>query len=78
MTTIPIRELRNNGGSVAERVLSGEEITVTRAGKPIMELKPLPQHHLSRDALLTRWQHLPQLDPARLRAELDTVLDSSV
>lgn len=78
MTTVPIRELRNKGGAVAERVLSGELITVTRAGKPIMQLRPIPQHALSGKALVERWQHLPRLDPERLRADLADILDDSL
>jgi prevent-host-death family protein len=40
MAEITIRELRNHGGEVVDRVAQGEQITVTRAGKPVAELRP--------------------------------------
>ncbi len=40
MAEITIRELRNHGGEVVDRVAHGEQITVTRAGKPVAELRP--------------------------------------
>ncbi|HLE85784.1 MAG TPA: type II toxin-antitoxin system prevent-host-death family antitoxin, partial [Thermoanaerobaculia bacterium] len=39
MSTVTIRELRNRGGDVVERVLAGESLTVTRAGTPVAELR---------------------------------------
>lgn len=78
MSEVPIRELRNNGGVVADRVLAGEQITVTRAGKPIMQLVPLPPPALSAAALLERWQHLPQIDYQRFREDLASVFDEAV
>ncbi len=78
MTEIPIRELRNHGGDVADRVLSGEPITVTRAGKPVMELRPVPQPSLSAGAILERWRHLPHIDHQRFRDDLANVFDDAV
>lgn len=40
MTTIPIREAKNKLTELARRVEAGEKITVTRNGKPVMELVP--------------------------------------
>lgn len=40
MTTIPIREAKNKLTELARRVEAGEKITVTRNGKPVMELIP--------------------------------------
>ncbi len=78
MATVPIRELRNHGGDVADRVLAGEQITVTRAGKPVMELVALPRQPLSSVALIERWRNLPQVNAAHLRADLAAVLDDTV
>lgn len=78
MGTVSIRELRNNGGSVADRVLAGEQVTVTHAGKPIMKLAPVPRPPLSGQALLARWRHLEPVDGGRLRRDLATVLDERV
>ena len=78
MSEVTIRELRNHGGDVIDRVLQGEQIVITRAGKPVAELRPLPPARLSTAALLERWRRLPDVDPDRLRADLDRVIDSSL
>ncbi len=69
MSNVPIRELRNDGGLVADRVLAGEYVIVTRAGKPIMDLTALPKAPLSATALLARWRHLDGVDIDRLRRD---------
>jgi prevent-host-death family protein len=74
---VSVRDLRNHGGEVLERVAAGEVVTVTRAGKPVAELRPLQRPALTSDALLQRWRRLPALDGARLRADIDAVIDSS-
>lgn len=70
-----IRELRNRGGDVVDRVARGESLTVTRSGKPVAELRPLRADALTSSVLLERWRRLPRLDPATLRRDLDAVLD---
>jgi prevent-host-death family protein len=42
MSEISIRDLRNHGGEVIDRVEAGERLTVTRDGRPVAELRPLP------------------------------------
>ena len=69
-----IRELRNKGGDVVERASRGEQITITRAGKPVASLRPLDMNALAADVLLARWRRLPPVDPAGLRADLDAIL----
>lgn len=69
-----IRDLRNKGGEVVERASRGEQITITRAGKPVASLRPLDMNALAADVLLARWRHLPPVDPASLRADLDDIL----
>lgn len=78
MSEVTIRELRNQGGRVLERVTKGEAVTVTRDGHPVAELRPLPRRPLSAAALLKRWCRLPVIDAAKLKAGIDTVLDSSL
>ncbi|GAA4775397.1 hypothetical protein GCM10023200_04940 [Actinomycetospora chlora] len=78
MDDVTIRELRNAGGEVLARVAAGESLTVTRDGEPVGELRPLPRPRLTREALLTRWQALPVLDPAAFRADVDGVADPSL
>ena len=78
MSTVTIRELRNSGGDVVDRAARGETITITRSGKPVAELHGLASAGLSAEALLERWQRLPAVDPARLRDDIDAILDSSL
>lgn len=40
MATVPQKELRNNVGEVLRRAESGEEITITVAGRPVAQLGP--------------------------------------
>ena len=78
MADVTVRELRNSGGDVIGRVERGETLTVTRAGIPVAELRPLPRVPLRREVLLERWRRLPLLDPERLRGDIDRVLDPGV
>lgn len=75
---VSIRELRNHGGDVVDRAAGGEEVTITRAGKEVAELRPLPPSPLAADALIARWRRLPPVDPAALRADIDEILDPSL
>ena len=34
MAKVTIRELRNQGGEIVDRAARGEQITITRAGRP--------------------------------------------
>ena len=74
MANVTIRELRNKGGEVVERASRGEQITITRAGKPVASLRPLDMNALAADVLLARWRRLPPVDPAGLHADLDDIL----
>ncbi len=78
MSEVSIRELRNQGGEVVDRVAAGEEITITRAGRPVAALHPAPPPALKAEVLLARWRGLPVGDPAALRRDLDAVLDPSL
>jgi prevent-host-death family protein len=75
---VSIRELRNHGGEVVDRVAAGEHVTITRAGRPVAELRPLGPAPVPAAALVTRWRRLPRVDPAALRADLDTAVDPSL
>lgn len=75
MATVTVRELRNHGGDVLDRVEAGERLTVTRSGRPVAELRPVSTTALSSSVLLERWRHVPPVDPVRLRADLDSLID---
>jgi prevent-host-death family protein len=72
---VTIRELRDHGGAVVDRVVRGEHITVTRSGRRVAELRPLQPAGLSHEQLIERRRHLPAVDPKRLRADVDAVVD---
>lgn len=73
-----IRELRNHGGEILDRVEGGEAMTVTRDGRPIAELRPLARRPLQASLLLQRWQNLPAVDLVKLRADIDDLLDPAL
>ena len=73
-----MRQLRNHGGEVIERVAGGETMRITRAGIPVAELRPLARPPLTARVLLAQWRNLPLVDPQQLRADIDAVLDSSL
>ena len=78
MANVNIRELRNHGGDVVDRVSRGEQITITRAGTPVAELRPIGEPPVSAELLLARWRSIPAVDLAALRADIDTTLDPSL
>jgi prevent-host-death family protein len=78
MAEVTIRELRNHGGEVVDRAARGEPITITRAGKPVAELRPVLRQPLAAETLLARWRRLPPVDYQALRAELDQVMDPAL
>jgi len=75
MAEVTIRELRNRGGEVVDRVAAGERLTVTRDGRPVAELRPYRSTPLSAAVLLRRWRRLPSLDADLQRTELDALID---
>lgn len=78
MAYVTIRELRNQGGDVIDRVQKGERIIVTRSGRPVAELQPLRCKGPDPATLLDRWRHLPPVDPDRMRQDIDEVIDPSL
>ena len=78
MSEVSIRDLRNHGGEVIERVERGERLTVTRDGRQVAELRPLGPLPVKAAVLIERWSRLPRFDPAGLRRDLDQVMDSSL
>jgi prevent-host-death family protein len=75
MPDVTIRELRNKGGDVVDRVAAGERLTVTRGGRPVAELRPYRATPLSPAVLLRRWRRLPPIDAAALRRDIDAVVE---
>ena len=75
MASVSVRDLRNHGGEVLDRVARGEVVTVTRDGAEVAELRPRPRHGPSARELIERRRHLPLVNPDRLLKDLDEVLN---
>lgn len=73
-----MRQLRNQGAAVIDRVLGGERVTITRDGEPVAELLPLRRRPLNRNVVVQQFRALPPLDPNRLRADIDRTIDQSL
>lgn len=73
-----IRDLRNHGGDVVDRVEAGERVTVTRDGRPVAELRPLRSRGIQAATLLERWRRLPAVEADALRRDIDAALDQSL
>ncbi len=78
MTSVTVRDLRNHGGEVLDRVARGESFTVTRDGNPVAELAPLRRRSAPPAELIARRRSLPPVDPEALRRDIDEVLDASL
>ena len=74
---VSVRDLRNHGGRVLDDVVRGHAVTITRDGEAVAELRPIPRRGPSAAELIARRQHLPDLDPVRLRADVDAIVDQS-
>lgn len=78
MESVTVRELRNHGGEVLDRVARGEVLVVARDGNEVAELRPRTRRSPSAVDLIARRRHLPTVDPDALRRDLDAVLDASL
>ena len=78
MDTVTIRDLRNHGGRVLDRVAGGESLVVTKDGAEVAELRPLPRRGLPAAELVRRRRSLPPVDPDDVRRDLDAVLDPTL
>lgn len=75
MSEATVRDLRNQGGRVLDRVLSGERVTITRDGRPVARLEPVARGRLGSHALVERFRNLPGVEPEQLRRDVDALLD---
>ena len=70
------RELRDDFAAVLREVQAGQTVTVTRNGMPVAELRPLsPRRFVPRAVLAAAAPRAARVDFARLRADLDEVVD---
>ena len=73
--SVSIRDLRNDGGRVLDRVERGESITITRNGRPVAELRPLPRRARSLAELDDRFVTLRPMNELTFRRDVDAEID---
>jgi antitoxin (DNA-binding transcriptional repressor) of toxin-antitoxin stability system len=78
MAEVSIRDLRNHGGDVVDRAARGEQITITRSGKVVAELRAVSPAALTAQVLIDRWRRLPPIDPAAFRGDVDRFLNADL
>ena len=61
-----------------DRVERGESVVVTRDGRAVAELRPLPRRSARPAELIERRKQLPRVDPDALRRDIDAVIDPSL
>jgi prevent-host-death family protein len=70
------RELRNESGRIMRALDRGESFLVTRNGTPVGELVPVRRRRfVSADVAAAAFSGAPRVDAARLRDDVDAVLD---
>jgi prevent-host-death family protein len=74
MATVTVRELRNQGGRVLDRVEAGDRVTVTRNGRPVAELVPVVRRLTSAE-IVEQVQGREAIDPERLRDDAHDLFD---
>ena len=78
MRDVTVRDLRNKGGEVLKKVEAGQSFIITRDGHPVAEIQPLRRRPLSREVVLERFARVPAIDGAKLRSDIDSVIDQTL
>jgi prevent-host-death family protein len=78
MESVTVRDLRNKGREVLDRVERGEHMIITRDGRAVAELRPLPRRSARTAELIERRKRLPPVDDVALRRDIDAVVDPSL
>lgn len=61
-----------------DRVTRGEVVRITRSGRPVAELRPLPRPGVTAEALVEEARRLPPMDADALRRDIDAVIDPTL
>ena len=77
METVSVRDLRNHGGDILDRVARGEHLTITRDGTAVAELSPLSAPGRALSALIAARRTLPPVDPHALRTDIDEIVEQA-
>ncbi|MGO4299857.1 type II toxin-antitoxin system Phd/YefM family antitoxin [Leifsonia sp. RAF41] len=75
METVSVRDLRNHGGDILDRVARGEHLTITRDGAAVAELSPLPAPGRALSVLIAERRAILVVDPLSLRSDIDEIVD---
>ena len=73
-----VRDLLDHGERVLDRVAAGERVVITRDGRPVARLEPVPRGRQTATVLVERFLCLPAVDPDRLRDDVDAVVDGEL
>jgi prevent-host-death family protein len=70
------RELRNGSGEIMRALDRGESFVVTRNGVPVGELTPIRRRRfVPAEEAVAAFRGAPPIDYARLRRDLDQLID---
>jgi len=72
-----VRDLRNHGGDILDRVARGVHMTITRDGTAVAELSPLSPPGRELSVLIAERRSIPAVDPRALRTDIDEIVDQS-
>jgi antitoxin (DNA-binding transcriptional repressor) of toxin-antitoxin stability system len=73
------RELRNDSGRIMRALADGKTFVVTSSGRPVGELRPLRRNRfVDAIAVVETFRHAPPIDWARLRNDLDELVDQDI
>jgi prevent-host-death family protein len=75
---VTVRDLRNHGGEVLDRVARGETVIITRRGTEVAELRPRRRVGPKAADLVARRRRLPRVDAEVLRRDIDELLDPTL
>lgn len=76
--TISQRELRNQNADIFNRVVAGEEFTVTRNGQPVAVIRPIERVRktvVDREELRSILEHGPSMDYQSFRDDIAAAVD---
>jgi len=70
------REMRNDSAAIFRAIEDGESFVLTRNGTPIAQVIPIRKRtFVPRDDVLRAFAHVPEIDYAQMRAEMDEFIN---
>jgi prevent-host-death family protein len=75
--TVTISHFREHTREVIDQVTDGGPVIITRHGRPVAELRPIRPRGLAAADLITRWRHVPVVEPSALRRDIDRNIDQT-